>query len=152
MDALQIVFYIDSNINDKGNVYLVIKTPSCSIYPTWVSGIEADDHEHAFRPGFYNDLDQTILQQIVCPTLILHSENGNQVPVSHALKNAKDKIKNAKLATFNNRWGHMLWFGNEYQPTCVMKLKPFLWWVKRSTSLPKRRTLPKGKCCWLTIK
>jgi pimeloyl-ACP methyl ester carboxylesterase len=69
--------------------------------------------------GFYNDLDQhidqEILKKIVCPTLILHSENDNKVSLSHPL-NAKDKIKNSKLVTFNNRWGHMLWFGIEYEP------------------------------------
>jgi pimeloyl-ACP methyl ester carboxylesterase len=69
--------------------------------------------------GFVNDLDQyidqEILKKIVCPTLILHSENDHPVPVSHAL-NAKDKIQNCKLVTFNNRWGHMLWFGADYEP------------------------------------
>ena len=69
--------------------------------------------------GFENDLDQNIdqeiLQNIVCPTLILHSENDNPVPMSHPL-NAKDKIKDSKLVTFNNRWGHMLWFGTDYEP------------------------------------
>lgn len=67
--------------------------------------------------GFYNDLDQnidqTILSKIFCPTLITHSNTDNQVDVSHAV-NAKDKINNSRLTTFNNRWGHMLWFGDEY--------------------------------------
>lgn len=68
--------------------------------------------------GFVNDLDQDIDQEILtkisCPTLILHSTNDNPVPLSHAL-NAKDKIQNAKFVTFNNRWGHMLWFGTDYE-------------------------------------
>lgn len=67
--------------------------------------------------GFYNDLDQTIDQEILskieCPTLILHSENDHSVDISHA-QNAKNKIKNARLVTFKNRWGHMLWLGAEY--------------------------------------
>ncbi|MBN8578976.1 MAG: alpha/beta hydrolase [Cytophagales bacterium] len=78
--------------------------------------------------GFYNDLDQNIdqeiLQKIVCPTLIVHSNTDNQVDVSHA-QNAKDKIKNSNLTIFNNRWGHMLWFGDEYE-LVLAKLKSFV--------------------------
>jgi pimeloyl-ACP methyl ester carboxylesterase len=78
--------------------------------------------------GFYNDLDQNIdqeiLQKIVCPSLILHSETDNQVSISHAM-NAKHGIKNSKMVTFKNRWGHMLWFGDEYQ-TVLSELKSFL--------------------------
>ena len=68
--------------------------------------------------GFNNDLDQDIdqdiLKQIKCPTLILHSNFDNAVDISHA-KNAKNKIKNSRLVTFNNHWGHLLWLGTEYQ-------------------------------------
>lgn len=78
--------------------------------------------------GFCNDLDQdinqNILQKIDCPTLVLHSDNDNQVSGSHAL-NAENKIKNSKLVTFNNRWGHMLWFGDEYH-LVLRELKSFL--------------------------
>ena len=66
-----------------------------------------------------SDLDQTIdqetLKRIECPTLILHSENDNQVDISHA-QNAKNNIKGSKLVTFNNRWGHLLWLGTDYDP------------------------------------
>lgn len=69
--------------------------------------------------GFDNDLDQTIdqetLKRIECPTLILHSENDNAVDISHP-QNAKNKIKGSKLVTFNNRWGHLLWLGADYDP------------------------------------
>ncbi len=69
--------------------------------------------------GFNNDLDQNIdqdiLKKIICPTLILHSENDNQVDLSHA-QNAKDNIRNSKLVTFNNHWGHLLWLGTDYDP------------------------------------
>jgi pimeloyl-ACP methyl ester carboxylesterase len=69
--------------------------------------------------GFDNDLDQAIDQQILkrieCPTLILHSKNDNAVDISHAL-NAKNNIKGSKLVTFNNRWGHLLWIGTDYDP------------------------------------
>ena len=69
--------------------------------------------------GFDNDLDQTIgretLKRIECPTLILHSENDNAVDISHP-RNAKNNIKGSKLVTFNNRWGHLLWLGTDYDP------------------------------------
>jgi len=69
--------------------------------------------------GFDNDLDQTIEQEtlkgIKCPTLILHSENDNAVDISHA-QNANNNIKNSKLVTFNNHWGHLLWLGADYEP------------------------------------
>jgi pimeloyl-ACP methyl ester carboxylesterase len=69
--------------------------------------------------GFDNDLDQNIDQEILkkikCRTLILHSTNDNAVDISHA-QNAKDKIKDAKLVTFNNHWGHLLWLGTDYDP------------------------------------
>lgn len=68
--------------------------------------------------GFDNDLDQTIdqetLTRIECPTLILHSENDNQVDLSHP-QNAKSNIRGSKLVTFNNRWGHLLWLGTDYE-------------------------------------
>jgi len=67
--------------------------------------------------GFVNDLDQTIdpeiLTGITCPTLILHSHYDKAVDISHPL-HAKDKIKHARLLTFNNRWGHLIWIGKEY--------------------------------------
>jgi pimeloyl-ACP methyl ester carboxylesterase len=69
--------------------------------------------------GFDNDLDHTIdqetLKRIECPTLILHSENDNAVDMSHP-QNAKNGIKRSKLVTFNNRWGHLLWLGTDYDP------------------------------------
>lgn len=67
--------------------------------------------------GFCNDLDQSIeqgiLSEIKCPTLILHSENDNAVDQSHP-NNAKSNISNAQLVTFKNRWGHLLWVGKDY--------------------------------------
>lgn len=78
--------------------------------------------------GFYNDLDQTIDQEILslikCSTLILHSENDNAVDLSHP-NNAKSNIKNSQLLTFKNRWGHMLWFGTDYEPV-LSELKLYL--------------------------
>ncbi|MCQ6959179.1 alpha/beta fold hydrolase [Mucilaginibacter aquariorum] len=72
--------------------------------------------------GFNNDLDQTIksntLRKIQCPTLILHSHYDNAVGLSHP-QNAKDHINGSTLVIFNNRWGHLLWLGGEYD--CILK-------------------------------
>jgi pimeloyl-ACP methyl ester carboxylesterase len=67
--------------------------------------------------GFSNDLGQTIesntLREIQCPTLILHSHYDNAVDLSHP-QNAKDHINGSRLVIFDNRWGHLLWLGEEY--------------------------------------
>jgi pimeloyl-ACP methyl ester carboxylesterase len=69
--------------------------------------------------GFSNDLDQDVdqhtLSKIITPTLILHSENDHSVDISHA-QHAKEGIKQSRLLTFKNRWGHLLWLGAEYDP------------------------------------
>ncbi len=66
--------------------------------------------------GFVNDLDHNIaedvLSNITCPSLILHSEYDNAVPLEMA-QHAKAQIKNVVLKTYTNRWGHLLWVGNE---------------------------------------
>lgn len=72
------------------------------------------------KEGFINDLDQDIEQGVIgrvtCPTIILHSTNDNSVKVEHA-KHAQFEIKNSILKTYNNRWGHLLWLGEEgYTP------------------------------------
>jgi pimeloyl-ACP methyl ester carboxylesterase len=94
--------------------------------------------------GFDNDLDQTIdqetLKTIECPTLILHSENDNSVDISHA-QNAKDKIKDSKLVTFNNHWGHLLWLGTDYDPI----LKVLKQQIEHTTTATEKTTpLPKS--------
>lgn len=67
--------------------------------------------------GFSNDLDQdidqNILSKIICRTLILHSNYDNAVNFEHP-ENAKRNIQQSELITFNNRWGHLLWLGEEY--------------------------------------
>jgi pimeloyl-ACP methyl ester carboxylesterase len=69
--------------------------------------------------GFVNDLDQRIDQQtlanVSCETLILHSSNDHSVDISHA-HNANQKIRNSVIKVYKNRWGHLLWLGNEYDP------------------------------------
>lgn len=68
------------------------------------------------KNGFINDLDQSIDQNTItgidCPTLILHSSNDNSVNIEHA-KYAHSKIKNSILKIYTNRWGHLLWLGQE---------------------------------------
>lgn len=66
--------------------------------------------------GFENDLDQNIedgiIQKVKCPTLILHSENDKSVSIEMA-HYANEKIESSKLVTFDNKWGHLLWVGQE---------------------------------------
>lgn len=68
------------------------------------------------KEGFTNDIHQKIneedLTKITCKTLILHSNFDHTVGLEHP-ENANAKIPNSKLITFNNRWGHILWLGNE---------------------------------------
>ena len=66
--------------------------------------------------GFVADLDQEIdrnvITEIKCPTLILHSKNDKTVSIEMA-QYANEKISNSVLKTFNNKWGHLLWIGEE---------------------------------------
>jgi len=66
--------------------------------------------------GFVNDLDQNIedgvIEQIRCQTLILHSENDKSVHIEMA-QFANEKIENSKIITYDNKWGHLLWIGEE---------------------------------------
>lgn len=68
------------------------------------------------KKGFIIDLDQNIEQNVVSeiqsPTLILHSSKDNSVNIDHA-KNAHNKIKNSILKIYDNKWGHLLWLGQE---------------------------------------
>jgi pimeloyl-ACP methyl ester carboxylesterase len=66
--------------------------------------------------GFENDLDHDIsdgiIEKINCPTLILHSENDKSVNIEMA-QYASQKIENSELKTYDNKWGHLLWVGEE---------------------------------------
>jgi pimeloyl-ACP methyl ester carboxylesterase len=68
--------------------------------------------------GFLNDIDQNIsnstIVDIKCPTLILHSKNDNSVPFEHALHSHK-MIENSKLLEIDNEWGHLIWIGIDSQ-------------------------------------
>lgn len=68
------------------------------------------------KEGFLNDLNQNISEDtfsgIICPTLIIHSENDNSVPVEHAL-HANMMIRNSQLELLRNEWGHLIWIGSD---------------------------------------
>jgi pimeloyl-ACP methyl ester carboxylesterase len=68
------------------------------------------------KTGFLNDIDQSIddetISNIKCPTLIIHSENDNSVPIEHALHSNK-MIENSVIAKLNNEWGHLFWIGKD---------------------------------------
>lgn len=65
--------------------------------------------------GFLLDLSQTgsitkgDLQNIRCPTLILHSKNDNAVHVEHAYR-AHRHISGSRLCLLDT-WGHLIWLG-----------------------------------------
>jgi len=68
------------------------------------------------KKGFVNDLDQdieqNIIREIICPTIILHSLNDNSVNIEQA-NYAHTQIKKSILKVYNNKWGHLLWLGQE---------------------------------------
>jgi len=70
-------------------------------------------HQRSYN-GFTNDLDQQpsgdIVHRISCPTLILHSLNDASVNLIHPM-HAGEAIRNAKVITYRNAWGHLLWMG-----------------------------------------
>jgi pimeloyl-ACP methyl ester carboxylesterase len=78
--------------------------------------------------GFVNDLDQTIdvntLEEIRCPTLIVHSEYDQSVPLSHAL-HAHKRIKLSTMIALKNDWGHLLWIGRD-APVVVQEIATFI--------------------------
>jgi pimeloyl-ACP methyl ester carboxylesterase len=81
-----------------------------------ISELQSMINKQRSYTGFDNDLDQAIepatISRIVCSTLILHSTNDHVVNIGHA-HHAKQAIKNSILHTYNNRWGHLLWLGEE---------------------------------------
>ncbi|MGG4397073.1 alpha/beta hydrolase [Paenibacillus thiaminolyticus] len=73
------------------------------------------NHRQRSGHGFMIDLSQTSLisnsdlQAIKCPTIILHSQNDNAVPIQHAY-HAHRHISNSKLSILDT-WGHLIWLG-----------------------------------------
>lgn len=86
------------------------------ILPEEIAEIKEMTFKQSSGDGFENDLDQDIpdgtIEKINCPTLILHSENDKSVNIEMA-QYASSKIDNAELKTYDNKWGHLLWIGEE---------------------------------------
>jgi pimeloyl-ACP methyl ester carboxylesterase len=68
--------------------------------------------------GFLNDIDQNISESVIdkidCPTLIIHSENDNSVSLEHPVY-ANKIIKTSILEILDNEWGHLFWIGQDSQ-------------------------------------
>lgn len=64
--------------------------------------------------GFTSDLDHSLsagaLARVRCRTLIQHSLHDGSVGLQHA-ERSHNEIKNSTLETYENKWGHFLWFG-----------------------------------------
>lgn len=68
------------------------------------------------KSGFVTDIDQdldeSLLEKIKTPTLILHSKNDKAVSGDHP-KHAASKIGESELVWVENKWGHLIWAGQE---------------------------------------
>lgn len=68
------------------------------------------------KMGFLNDIDQNINNEVItkikCPTLVIHSENDNSVPLEHA-KYANKMIEKSRIEILQNEWGHLFWIGTD---------------------------------------
>ncbi len=86
------------------------------ITKTEIEQIKEMTFKQASGSGFINDLNQNIengiIKKVECPTLILHSENDKSVPIEMAFY-ADKEIENSILKTFDNKWGHLLWVGED---------------------------------------
>jgi len=78
------------------------------------------------KMGFLNDIDQNINDELItkikCPTLIIHSENDNSVPLEHA-KYSNKMIENSKIETLQNEWGHLFWIGTDSKKSIEKTIK-----------------------------
>jgi len=83
---------------------------------------------YSSKSGFLNDIDQNINDEIIaniqCPTLIIHSENDNSVPLEHA-QHAHKLMTNCQLEVLQNTWGHLLWLGADAD-IFIKKTKSFI--------------------------
>jgi len=68
------------------------------------------------KSGFISDIEHDVenglISEIKCSTLIIHSKNDNSVPYEHA-EYAERMIKNSKLLGLDNEWGHLFWIGTD---------------------------------------
>ncbi len=83
---------------------------------TEINDIKEMTFKQSSGEGFVADLDQDIdpdiIRKIECPTLILHSENDKSVPIDMAFY-ADKEIPHSVLKTFDNKWGHLMWVGDD---------------------------------------
>ncbi len=79
---------------------------------------------NGFVTDMNQDMDSESISKVVCPTLILHSENDKSVSKEMAFY-ADSKIRNSTIKTYNNKWGHLLWVGEEANMP-ISDLKDFL--------------------------
>ncbi len=92
------------------------KKPNQKITKAEIEQIKEMVFNQASGNGFVTDLDQNIenrtIGKVACSTLILHSENDESVPIQMA-HHADKKINNSVLKTYDNKWGHLLWVGED---------------------------------------
>ncbi|BFP42228.1 hypothetical protein FGF1_30730 [Flavobacteriaceae bacterium GF1] len=76
--------------------------------------------------GFLNDIRQnlttSVLGKVKCPTLVIHSENDNSVPLSHA-EHAHEMIANSRLEILKNTWGHLFWIGADSKESIAKTIR-----------------------------
>lgn len=76
--------------------------------------------------GFLNDIRQNlttnVLAKVKCPTLVIHSENDNSVPLSHA-EHAHTMIANSRLEILKNTWGHLFWIGADSEESIAKTIR-----------------------------
>lgn len=65
-----------------------------------------------FMSDIEHDVENGLISEIQCSTLIIHSKNDNSVLFEHA-QHANRMIKNSKLVGLDNEWGHLFWIGND---------------------------------------
>lgn len=65
-----------------------------------------------FMSDIEHDIENGLISEIQCSTLIIHSKNDNSVLFEHA-EHANRMIKNSKLEGLDNEWGHLFWIGND---------------------------------------
>jgi len=80
------------------------------------------------KTGFLNDIDQNIDNEVItkikCPTLIIHSEFDNSVPIEHA-KYANKMIEYSEIQILQNEWGHLIWLGTDSK-IAIEKIMKFI--------------------------
>ncbi|OJJ13917.1 hypothetical protein BKI52_44940 [marine bacterium AO1-C] len=81
-----------------------------------IAAIKEMTFKQSAGEGFITDLEQDIVPELItkikCPTLIMHSKNDQSVNIAMA-HHAHEKIKHSELKVYDNKWGHLLWVGED---------------------------------------